>query len=207
MPFCPFFNSECKRNQCVMWYDEACLIVSFLQGLAQPPTEREMPMEEPTEAPSMFRLERPEPVIPDEIKEVTPESLAAEFITFLETEFPDSELGPYRGNFNLFLATKNLTERWNLPADIQLKIEKAQILAQNEIRKRVEEERKIRLESEKEELPSLVSRCCDWAISKGLKRVTVADVDAFILENEFDLLNETKRALYAIANVQLKSKK
>jgi hypothetical protein len=52
-----------------------------------------------------------------------------------------------------------------------------------------------------------VNRCCDWAITNGMKRVTVADVDAFILENEYDIIKETRRALYAMTNVQLKSKK
>lgn len=203
MSFCPFFNNECKGNQCVMWYNDVCLIVSFLQDLTQPP-DREPLSEEPL---VISRFERPEPFIPDEIKKATAESLATEFITFLETEFPDSELRLYGGNFQLFLKTKNLTERWNLPAEIQLKIEKAQALARIEVRRRTEEEKRIRLELEKEEVQSLVDRCCDWAISKGLKRVTVADVEAFMLENEYDLLRETSRSIYALSNVKLKSKK
>ena len=204
MSFCPLFNNECKGNQCVMWHEEACLIVSFLQDLTQPPIDREIISEEPI---VIRGFERHEPVIPDEIKETTPESLADDFMTFLETEFPDSELMPYGGNFQLFLKTKNLTERWNLPVEIQLKIEKAQLLARDGIRKRNEDKKRIRLESEKGELPSLVGRCCDWAISKGFKKVTIADVDAFVLVNEFDLLQETKRSLYVMTNVQLKSKK
>ena len=33
MTFCPFFNAECKGNQCVMWSNEECLIVGFLERL------------------------------------------------------------------------------------------------------------------------------------------------------------------------------
>lgn len=205
--FCPFFKDECKGNQCVMWSNEKCLIVDFLQKL-QSSFEKEIPEEEiVVREPIISRFERPEPTIPEEIKQATPETLAAEFILFLETEFPESKLTPYGGNFELFLQTKNLTEHWNLPPEIRLKIKKAQTLARDEIQKRIETEHKIRFEREKEELPSLVDRCADWAITKGMKRVTVADVDAFILENEFDILKETRRALYSMTNVKLKSKK
>lgn len=207
MTFCPFFKEECKGNQCIMWSDEKCLIVAFLHNI-QTSFEREIPEEEiVVREPIISRFERPEPTIPEEIKQATAETLAIEFITFLETEFPDSELAPYGGNFDLFLQTKNLTDRWGLPPEIRLKIEKARTLARAEIRKRIETEHKIRLEREKEELPSLLNRCVDWAITMGMKRVTVADVDAFILENEFDILKETRRALYAMTNVKLKSKK
>jgi len=47
----------------------------------------------------------------------------------------------------------------------------------------------------------------DWARINNLKRLTLADVDTFIMEKEFDLLTETKRAIYAMANVKLKSGK
>ena len=33
MSLCPFFNEECKGNQCVMWSDEECLVVGFLHQL------------------------------------------------------------------------------------------------------------------------------------------------------------------------------
>jgi hypothetical protein len=190
-----------------MWFNEECLIVGFLQNLQSGFTKTEYEPDIPIDVQPSFTFQRPEPTIPEDIKNATPESLASEYIAFLETEFPDSEPGMLFGNFQLFLETKNLIDRWGLPAELRLKLEKAQILAREEIRKRVETEKKLRLETEKGELPSLVNRCCDWAITKGMNRVTVADVDAFILENEFDLLQETRRALYAMANVQLKSRK
>ena len=207
MSLCPFFNEECKGNQCVMWSDEECLVVGFLHqlktGILPEIDEDTISME----APSIYRFERPEPEIPDDIKNSSPESLAAEYLAFIETEFPDSDMRHQYNNFDLFLQTKNLTSRWGLPADIQLKIQKARTFAREEIRKREETERKHRFETEKDELPSLVNKCRDWAITNGMKRVTVADVDAFILENEYDILSETRRALYAMTNVKLKSKK
>jgi hypothetical protein len=69
------------------------------------------------------------------------------------------------------------------------------------------QKKKRRLTEEKEELPSLVSQCVDWARVNSLKRLTLADVDTFVMEKELDLLNEIKRAMYAMTNVKLKSGK
>jgi hypothetical protein len=68
-------------------------------------------------------------------------------------------------------------------------------------------QRKERLGKEKEEFPSLVSQCVDWARINGLKRLTLSDLDTYILEKDLDILQETKRALYSMANLKLKSKK
>ena len=203
---CPFFNGECKGNQCVMWYNENCLIVNFLQNISIG-FERAESTEEVIEEPYQPRFEIPKPSIPEEIKQTTAEELAVEYVTFLETEFPESELTPHGGNFQLFLNSKNITSHWNLPPDIQIKIQKAEILAREEIKKKIEIEHRLRIEKEKEELPSLISRCIDWAITYGFKKVTLADVDAFLLENELDILKETKRTLYSLTNLKLKAKK
>jgi hypothetical protein len=74
-------------------------------------------------------------------------------------------------------------------------MQKAELLA----RKRV-------LQEEKDELPSLVDKCVEWAGINNLNKVTFADVDAFLLDKDLRLLGETKRALYSMANVKLKSK-
>jgi hypothetical protein len=63
------------------------------------------------------------------------------------------------------------------------------------------------LAKEKDELPSLVSQCVDFARMNGLKKLTLSDVDTFIIEKELDLMHETKRAVYSMANVKLKSQK
>jgi len=44
-------------------------------------------------------------------------------------------------------------------------------------------------------------------IIEGLWRLTLADVDAYIVERNIDILKETRRAIYATANVKLKSRK
>jgi len=80
------------------------------------------------------------------------------------------------------------------------------MLAQKQFDAEREVKNKEQLEKEKTELPSLVSSCVDWAKDHGLKRVTQADVDAFLLDKNIELLPQTKRSLYAMANVAIKSK-
>ena len=81
-----------------------------------------------------------------------------------------------------------------------------QILENENQVKKIEEET-VKIEKEKEEHPSLVSHCVDWARTHGLKRLTLGDIDAYILERNLDIQKETRRALYAMANIELKSKK
>lgn len=91
--------------------------------------------------------------------------------------------------------------KWTSLADQELKDE-LRVLTEKE-----EDQKKERLSREKEKLPSLVSKCVDWARNNNLKQLTPADVDAFTMEEEVELLEETKRAMHAIANVKLKSGK
>jgi hypothetical protein len=81
------------------------------------------------------------------------------------------------------------------------------MLAEREIRRDEENQRKERLKKEKEELPSLVSQCVEFARMNNLKRLTLSDVDTFVMEKDLDVMHETKRAIYAMANVKLKSGK
>jgi hypothetical protein len=147
-----------------------------------------------------------EPIIEEEIsnkiKSSTPEELAAELISFAKKEFPDQEderRVPIHIITGDFWRSKNI-ERWYLPADIKLKIKKAELLAQ----KQLEGEREVK---EKEKMLSLVNPCVDWAKEHGLKKVTEADVIAFLLEREIDLSPRTKkRSLQALVNNIIKSK-
>ena len=199
--FCPFFKENCRGNECVMFRNEECLIVSFLQSVS----EGVPPSVEITE-PSRIEFHRREAEVPDWIKTRTAEELAVEMLEFKRKEFSeDEDLGFHRIS-DFFWKSKGV-ETYYMPSDIQLKVERANILAQKEILKEAEMQKKERLEKEKEELPSLVSQSIDWARTKGLKRLTVADIDAYIMERNLDLLNETRRALYAMANVELKSRK
>ena len=38
---CPFFKEECHGHQCMMWKNEECLIVAFLQNVQESASENE----------------------------------------------------------------------------------------------------------------------------------------------------------------------
>jgi len=198
---CPFFREDCKGNECVMWKDEKCLIATFMENFIRPSAE-----EIERNVPSVYMDEELSgKKIPDEIKSASPEELAAELISFAKKEFPSEEKIGIRNISQLFWGSKNV-ERWSTPADIQLKIEKAEILAQKQLDNEREMKEKEQLEKERAELPSLINSCIDWAREHGLKRVTQSDIEAFLMEKNLEILQQTQRSLYAQANVQLKSK-
>ena len=198
--FCPFFKETCRGNECVMFRNEECLFVSYLQNVSEG-----IPSEEIIER-SRIEFHREEAEVPDWIKTRTPEELAVEMLEFNKKEFSEDEHFGFHTISNFFWKSKGI-ERFLMPSDIQLKIERANILARREILKEAETQKRERLEKEKEELPSLVSHCVDWARTNGLKRLTLGDIDAYIMERNLDILKETRRALYATANVKLKSKR
>ena len=201
--FCPLIREKCKGNECVMWVDEKCLVVTFMEDFVKPPEEE---FEERVALPISYEHEEMSvKEIPDEIKSATQEELAAELISFAKKEFPDEERVWIHNISPLFWESKNI-ERWNLPPDIKLKIEKAEMLAQRQLENEREVKEREQLEREKAELPSLVNSCVDWAREHGLKRVTKADIEAFLLEKNIEILPQIQRALYAMVNVQLKSK-
>lgn len=197
--FCPFFKETCRGNECVIFRNEECLFVSFLQIVSEG-----VPSEEIIERRIEFQREEVE--VPAWIKTRTPEELAVEMLEFKKKEFPENENLGFHTISNFFWKSKGI-ERYAMPSDIELKVERANILAQREILKEEEKQKKEQWEKEKEELPSLVSQCIDWARTNGLKRLTLGDIDAYIMERNLDILRETRRALYAMANVKLKSKK
>jgi len=198
--FCPFFKETCKGNECVMFKNGECLIVSFLQIASEGVPSPEEIMT------SGIEIHREEAEVPDWIKTRTAEELAVEILEFKKKEFSEDENLGFHTISNFFWKSKGI-ERYLMPSDIELKVERANILARREILKETETQKRERLGKEKEELPSLVSHCIDWARTNGLKRLTLADIDAYIMERNLDILKETRRALYAMANVQLKSKR
>jgi len=200
--FCPFFKETCKGNECVMFKNGECLIVSFLQIASEGVPSSEEIMET-----TGFEIHGEEAEVPDWIKTRTAEELAIEMMEFKKREFPDDEYSGIHTISNFFWENKGIEDTYSMPSEIRLKMNKANILARTQIRIEEETQRKEQMEKEKEELPSLVGQCVDWARTHGLKRVTLADVDAYILERNLDILKETRRALYVMANVQLKSKR
>jgi len=186
-----------------MFRNENCLIVSFLQSIS----EGVHPSEEIVETSEIVHTGfRREAEVPDWIKTRTPEELAVEMLEFKKKEFSDDENLGFHIISNFFWANKGI-ESYLMPSDIRLKIDRANILARREIEKEIEMQKKARFKKEKEELPSLVSQCIDWARTNGLKRLTLADVDAYIMERDLDILKETRRALYVTVNIRLKSKR
>jgi len=202
---CPFFKEACHGNECVMWKNEECLIASFLQRISEA-QEKGLPSTEEITGTGGMILHREETEVPKWLKTSTPEELAVEMLEFKEKEFPNEEKVSFHTLSRFFWENKGV-ERFFLPSEAQLKIERANYLAERQIAKEEDAEKKKRLAREKEELPSLVSQCLDWARMNNLRRLTLADVDTFVMEKELVLLNETKRSMYAIANVKLKSGK
>jgi hypothetical protein len=195
---CPFFKERCHGNECIMWKNEECLLVAFLRRI-----QESVPVsEEKSIGRSGMILHREETEVPKWLRTSTPEELAEEMLEFGKKEFPEEATLGYRSAFRHFWESKGIHE-FLMPSETQMKIEKANYLVERQVAK----ERKSRLAEEKEELPSLVSQCLDWARINDLKRLTLADVDTFIMEKELDILSETKRAVYSSANVKLKSRK
>jgi len=184
-----------------MWMNEQCLVVAFLESSILEESEIGGPLEGVPEPVEWGKRETP-----GWLMDISPEDLAAEMLEFMKKEFPDQGWRYIQMSSRMFLQQKGV-EAYGLPADINMKVEKALYLAQREAQKEYEEASRSRLQQEKEELTSLVEMCVDWARVHGLKRVTVADVDALILEKNLDIMSETKRALYSLANVKLKSSK
>ena len=196
--FCPFFRDKCKANECVMWKDERCLIISFIEHLMTPPqTMRETQ-------------------VPDEIASASPEELAAQLLSFAKDQSSDylDDEGIYAEIrlWSLFWESKNVSGE-DIPTEIKLKRQKAETLAARELQRESEvreKQREVRkneqLQRERTELPSLVSSCVDWAKAHGRKAVTKADVEVFLMDKDIAIMPETQKSLYARANVQLRSR-
>lgn len=198
---CPFFKDECKGNECAMWKDEKCLIISFMEHIVTVPEEFEERAPIIPEIGGMREVE-----IPDEIKSATPEELAVELISFVKKELSGEERMFVRKVSQLFWGDKNV-ERWRMPPEIRLKMEKAEMLSQKQLDTEREIKEREQLEKEKTGLSSLVNLCVDWAKERGLKRVTQADVEAFLMEKNVEILRQTRKSLYALVNVKLRSKR
>jgi hypothetical protein len=54
--------------------------------------------------------------------------------------------------------------------------------------------------------PSIVDSCIDWIKEHGFKRVTHANLGAFLIEKNIEIISQTRRALYAVVNMKLRSK-
>jgi len=155
--------------------------------------------------PSRLSFGREEAEVPKWLKRITPEEIAIEILEFKEREFPEGHVS-FHTVSRFYWSNKGI-EKFLMPTEIEMKIDKAELMAEREMLRKEETQKKERLGKEKEELPSLVSQCVDWARLKGLRRLTLADVDTYVLEKDLDIVKETKRALYSMANLRLKTGK
>jgi len=172
-----------------MWLDENCMVVNFLQKIHTViPTEEDVGSDQIGYYPDIS----PKPV-PDYIKMISPEDLSSDYLSFIQTEFPDPEIRPSYDMFDLFLRSKGVDERFGLPLEIELKVSKAKALISMEREKEQEQERQMRIEQERAELPSYVDRFGDWLSERGLAKPRQVDVNRFTSEYELDLLADTKR--------------
>ena len=198
---CPFFRENCHGNECVMWKNEKCLVVSYLEGVSL--DEEDVVMGEETEDEGETSGAR----VPKWLKALTPEELAVEMLDFKRKEFSEEDNMYFSSLSHLFWGSKDVDMRYPLPLKIQLKIDKANHLAERQITLEEEAKEKKKMSEEKEELPSLVSKFLEWARIKGLRRLERADADTFIMEKDLDLSYQSQRTLYLMAKEALKKKR
>lgn len=207
---CPFFKEQCHGNQCKMWKDEECLIVNFLSNLQEDNSENQneqAPQEENIHLESHISSNRYETQqVPKWLKVASPEEIAQQILEFKDEEFKNGEEVRFHMLRNLFWSKKGV-EQFFLPPEISMKIQQAEVKAQMQMKKEEDEKKKARLSQERDGLPDIVGQCVDWARTSGLKRLSLSDVDTFTLEKDIDILKETKKSLYSMANVKLKSGK
>ena len=205
--FCPLIRERCKTNECMAWKDDACIILSFLKVSVSLPEREYADIGTYETEFARLQLESEAPrEVPPKIRSAAPEELAAELVAFAKREFSHEERISISHAAQFFWEEKGM-EKWTMPSDIKLKLEKAERLAQQQLDSERERETQAQLEIEKAELPHLITRCIEWARKYDLNRLTQADVEAFLLEEKVEILPQTERALYATANVQLKSAK
>ena len=193
--FCPFFKEICKGKECVMWNDEKCHIISYLKLEHDEFLESEDNIE---------HHQRGESEVPEYLKTRTAEEIALDLLEFWKKNDPnESRLYDLSG---MFWEKKGIISTFDLSAEMRHKKNQALFFANRMFDKEEKEKIKEQIDKEKEEIPSLVSHCIDWSKSLGLKRLTHADIDAYLLEKNLVIRSETRRALYSIANVKLKSK-
>ena len=178
-----------------MFRDEECLLASFLETVREgtpTPTDGLPLIQEGIERGGLI-FHREEAEVPDWIEKKTAEEFAVEIFAFSKKEQTEAGLD-YDSASRHFWECKGVQE-FLMPSEVHSKMQRADFLA-----------RRRALQDEKDELPPLVGKCVDWARINNLK-VALADVDAFLMEKDLHLLRETKRALYSMANLKLKTGK
>lgn len=168
---CPFFKTNCKGNQCVMFRDGKCLIVNYLE----PSDSEEVPSGE-------GQIEEAKTSFPEWLKTATPESLAKEMLEFKNEQFPKDEEVQFHTLSNLFWSNKGV-ESYCLPEDIQLKVVQANSKAENQFKKEREEKRKIMCdELVKEILGNKKKYGIEGKTGKAGHTVTMKQISSILLD-------------------------
>jgi len=183
-----------------MCKDEKCLIVGFL--LHFQPAEWEEFDEDTFEKEQNIGKEF---TVPQWLRDASSEDLAKEMLRFRDIEFPKEKVSLYYLS-SLFWSKKGIDNTFGLPPEIGIKIEQADKAVREQLQKEEVDKKRARLTSENEALPSLVSQCVEWAIGNGMKRISLPDVGTFVLQNNIDILKDTKKALYLKVNAQLRNR-
>jgi len=137
--------------------------------------------------------------IPKEIKRKPSEQLADELVAFIEKEFPEAKMSysslPHEAE-QLFWESKGLRNTYVDDPQVSIKIHRAEFLA----RLKLEQETQKR---EREIVTKLVEECVKWAKENGLKKVTKANVDYFLIEKDQPLSRLSRDAIYNKVNLIL----
>ncbi len=142
-----------------------------------------------------------------EIKSATPEELAYQIILFSKKEFPDEHdsMSLIKNTSRIFWDSKGV-DKDTAPVEIQAKIDKAEKIAEQKMGIEREDRHGTEMGKDRQELPSLIYSCVDWAKDKGLKTLLQTDVDKFLKEKSIAIQDETKMVLWTKARAELKSK-
>jgi len=208
--FCPLIKDKCKDKECVMWEGDFCYVVVFVANLSMHyglKYDAGRDVETISKKFDGSEEDMPEEILA-ELKSSTAEELALELYNFIKKETAQGENPPYLDRLvvQAFWESKKVKEHL-LSKDMQLKVYKAESLAQKRISDEYEAIMRERLVEEKKSLPSLAEACVTWARQNGLKSVTRSDFELFLSEKNIEMLSETKRLLYCKTNVELKARR
>jgi hypothetical protein len=190
--FCPLIKGDCKKEKCKFWRMEDCSIAMFMetQGVTFFNAVADM---EDTEK----EKEEEIPVDYSWLTETSEDKIITELVDYAFKELPDDK---YLTHFikKTFWSEKKIDDSYDLPRELRLKVELIENKADMLFNKRL-------LIEEKEKLTKIVDECYNWAIGLNSTKLTKADVNAYIMENEILLTQTSKDILYSKVNMKLKS--
>jgi|ERR1035437_837392 hypothetical protein len=185
--FCPLLRDKCHGDRCKAWSGGECLVVTFLtQSVAS------VAQGNATDAGQAADQE-----IPEELRLASAEDLAGQIAAFAKKKSSGDEISMWELMDGFWEAMG--VDEMDLPYDLANKAGRARLLAQQLLNAE-------KSDLDNAELPSLTVRCVEWARERGLTRLTLSDVDVFMLGANAKLGHDARRKLYATVNVELKTK-